>query len=133
MITYLDKLDDLLAKSRATESFKKAVKNFVKGEESNIIQFSPGSPRVKIMRVLVKLLEAYPNEKISDVVIEGHSTCSSFYGKLRFGPNGTEVQFNWDCHWKARQEGLRTWYGAPDQMKAAQLFGYQCFREFKKV
>ncbi|MFQ5865256.1 MAG: hypothetical protein ACE5IW_08530 [bacterium] len=133
MIAYLDKLDRLLEKSQATDSFKQAVQQLARGDESNLIQYSPGSPNIKVLRVLMKLLEQYPEEIISDVKIEGHSTCSSFHGTLIFGPGGTRIQFDWDCHWKAEQEGFKSWYGAPDQAKAARLFGYQCFREFKKL
>ncbi|RMF58783.1 MAG: hypothetical protein D6743_17255 [Calditrichaeota bacterium] len=127
------KLDTLLAQSKAADEFKTAVRNFVKGRESDLIEYNLGAPRVKILRVLMKLLETYPEEPITHVWIQGQSSCSGFVGRLVFGPNDREVEFNWDCLWKAKQEGLRTWYGAPDQTKAAQLYGYQCFARFQEV
>ncbi len=129
-----DKLLELLRGSRAVDVFKQAVLKFARGgEDSDLIRYSPGAPRIKIIRVLMKLLESCPDEEIADVDIEGVSTCSAFCGKLTFGPAGKKLVFEWDCRWKAEETGFVTWYGAPDQSKAAELFGYQCFRQFQPV
>lgn len=128
-----DQLKKLLRNSRAVDAFKQAVQKFARGENSELIQYSSGAPRVKIMRVILKLLESYPNEAISSVTIRGVSTCSTFHGELTFGPQNQKIVFNWDCRWKAEEAGLVTWYGAPDQSKAAQVFGYQCFRQFSEA
>lgn len=127
------KLEELLRNSKAKDSFKKAIQMFVMGERTDLIRYAPGLPRIKIMRVIMKLLEQFGEEEISNISIEGHSTCSGFSGTLTFGPKAKRVQFNWDCGWKAQQEGLKTWYGAPDQSKAAQIFGYQCFETFQEL
>lgn len=127
------KLKDLLEKSDATESFKRAVRDFSEGKDSKLIQYSSGSPKIKVLRVLMKLLDECREEPITEVDIQGASSCSSYLGTLTFGPNNGKIAFNWDCAWKAKQEGLKTWYGAPDQMKAARLFGYQCFERFETI
>ncbi len=127
------KLEELIQASAATSDFKAAIRTFVAGLDSELIRCSAGSPRVKVLRVLMKLLETFPGEEISDVRIEGVSSCSAFEGKLWFGPDGTEVVFNWDCHWKAKQEKMNAWYGAPDQTRAAKEFGYQCFETFERA
>lgn len=123
----------LLARSSADESFKAAINQFCSDKRSDLIQYPAGSPRIKILRVLMKLLEEFPNEPITDVHIEAKSTCSTYAGYVEFGPNRSKVRFKWDCLWKAKQEGLVTWYGEPDQTKAAKTFGYQCFEEFQQI
>ena len=127
------KLDQLLSNSNATSTFKEAVRCYVAGKQSPLIQHPSGVPPIKVVRVLMKLLEEFGDERITDVQIQGMSSCSAFHGTLIFGPNHSEVRFNWDCGWKAEQEGLTTWYGAPDQTKAAQTFGYQCFETFERI
>ncbi|MFQ5639166.1 MAG: hypothetical protein ACE5IR_14385 [bacterium] len=124
-------LNELLSHSKAQETFKQAVEYFSLGQSTELIACHPsGLPAIKVMRVLMKLLETYPEEVISSVAIHGTSTCSGFYGTLIWGPENKKIEFNWDCQWKAEQEGFKTWYGAPDQTKAAQMFGYQCFEKF---
>lgn len=127
-----EKLDQLLAESNATPEFKQAVQEFANGEEPDLITASR-APQIKVLRVLMKLLETYPDEPISDVKIDGASSCSSFSGTLEFGPSQTKIRFNWDCSWKAEQEGLKTWYGLPDQTQAAMRYGYQCFQQFERI
>jgi hypothetical protein len=133
MIEEGQKLNELLKQSHANDSFKKAVLGFAEGHETSLIEYPSGTPRIKVIRVLMKLLEAFPQEPISHVSIEGCSSCSGYYGSLTFGPSNVKVKFDWDCRWKAEQEGLKTWYGEPNQTKAAQLFGYQCFKQFNRV
>lgn len=128
-----ESISTILEASRAEEDFKQAVLNFENGENPHLISYSPGSPRIKVMRVLLQLLETFPEQAISQVNIEGQSSCSSYSGRLTFGPDNTEIYFNWDCSWRAKQEGFVTWYGAPDQTKAAQKFGFRCFETFKVV
>ena len=128
-----DKITELATRSQAAGQFKKALADYMNGKDSGLIVHSLGAPRVKLLRVLAKLLEEYPDEPISDVSIQASASCSGFSGVLTFGPKATKIEFNWDCAWKAAQEGLQTWYGEPDQAKAAQLFGYQCFEQFEKV
>ncbi|MFQ5752327.1 MAG: hypothetical protein ACE5HI_10050 [bacterium] len=127
------KLKRLLKNSKATDSFKQALQKFLKGEESELIVYSPGSPAIKIIRVIMKLLEEYPDEAITEVNIQGVSSCSTYRGTLTCGPEHIKIEFNWDCRWKAEQEGLKTWFGQPDQTKAARIFGHQCFEKFEKM
>lgn len=96
-----------------------------------MIKYTPRSPRIKVLRVLVKLLEKYPDEAINYVDIRGTSSCSRYYGTLTFAPGNISLEFNWDCCWKAKQVGLKTYYGMPDQTKAAQIYDYQCFEKFE--
>jgi hypothetical protein len=126
-------LQHLLNKSHATREFKDAILSFTGGADSPLIVYSERSPRIKVLRVLMKLLEAFPGAAIDSVHIEGESRCSSYRGHLMFGPDNQTIEFSWDCAWKAEQEGYMTWYGAPDQTKAAQEFGYQCFHRFARV
>ncbi len=123
----------LLRASRASEAFKQAVTDFARGRPSDRIRFSSGSPPIKVLRVLMKVLEVFPDAAISGVDIQGQSTCSSYYGVVTIEPGPIRVRFNWDCSWKAQEEGMRTWYGAPDQTGAAHKFGYQCFETFERV
>ena len=128
-----DKLAELLRTSRALDAFKQAVVKFARGEDSDLIRYLPGVPRIKIIRVLMKLLESCPADEIADVHIEGVSTCAAFRGAITLWPGSKKFVFEWDCRWKAEEAGLVTWYGAPDQTKAAEAFGYQCFRRFQAV
>lgn len=127
------KLKTLLENSEASGAFKSAVRDFADGKESQLIKYSLGSPKVKVQRVLMKLLEAFRDEQITEVDIQGSSSCSGYVGTVTFAPNQTKIFFNWDCEWKAKQEGFKTWYGAPDQIKAASQFGYQCFEKFEVI
>ena len=127
-----DRVEELLQTSKATQQFKTAVQGYLVGEDSSLIRHT-NAPRIKIIRVLAKLLDEYPDEPIGNVEISGASSCCSFNGVLTFGPTNSKVAFNWDCSWKAEQEGLQTWYGVPDQSKAAQVYGYQCFEKFEIV
>ena len=127
------KLKTLLENSQASGAFKTAIQGLSDGTDSELIKYSSGSPKVKVQRVLMKLLEVFPDEKITEVDIRGASSCSGYAGTLTFGPNQTNIAFNWDCEWKADQEGFKTWYGAPDQIKAARQFGYQCFEKFESI
>lgn len=126
-------LQTLLDASKAENTFKQAVLNFAGGVDSDLIKISPSSPQIKVLRVVMKLLEMFPHEVITNVRVEGTSSCSGYRGMVIFGPEGKRAEFYWNCYWKAQQEGLKTWYGQPDQGKAAQKFGYQCFEIFEVV
>jgi hypothetical protein len=128
-----DELERLLCNSRAVDAFKQAAQKFATGGDSKLINYPQRAPRIKVLRTLMKLLESYPQDEITDVRIDAASTCSSFHGELTFGPSGHKIRFNWDCRWKAEEAGFVTWFGAVDQSRAAEEFGYQCFRQFEKV
>jgi hypothetical protein len=124
-------LESLLQRSQATHKFKQSVREIARGNPADCVSASPGSPPVKVLRVLMKCLEMYPQMPISQVDISAKSTCSAYSGHLIIQPGGQRIEFAWDCHWKAEQEGITAWYGGPDQSRAAQEFGYQCFKYFK--
>ena len=133
-ITTTPTLEALLAASKATTPFKQAVADFAAGKDSPFIQYSPSSPRIKVLRVLMQLLETFPEEAIGQVVVDGRSSCSSYTGQVTFsGSRQRAVDFSWDCSWRAQQEGFETWYGGPDQSKAALMFGHRCFKTFELV
>lgn len=127
------KLKSLIDNSAATDDFKQAIHIFTEGLETDLLTYSKGAPRIKVLRVIMKLLETFPSEAISHLDVQAVSSCSGFEGHLTFGPARTKVKFNWDCRWKAEQEDMMAWYGMPDQTKAAQIFGYQCFKTFEAV
>lgn len=125
-------LDELLASSSATEEFKLAVREFHAGKATALISHSPGGPAVKVMRVIMKLLETEPSMEIEKVHVDGRSGCSDFRGDLLV--NGDVCfRFVWDCRWRAEQKGMKDAFGLPDQIRAAQQFGYQCFQEFCRL
>ncbi len=126
-------LHELLQRSQASEAFKDAVRRFREGEKNERIRYSPGSPPVKVMRVLMKLLEERPDLPIESVTIEAVSGCSTYRGRIRVQPGEKTFEFIWDCAWRAEQNQVKNAWGFLDQATAAQQFGYQCFRYFKEI
>ncbi|MGF1572010.1 MAG: hypothetical protein ACFCU1_02970 [Sumerlaeia bacterium] len=124
--------------SAATESFVSALQTFHETGKPDgvIISSNPGAPAVKVARVIQKLLEAHPDWAVAGVNVIGQSGCSDFRGKLHVTLNGGEqktINFVWDCAWRAQQEGWKSYFGDPDQQRAAREFGYQCFETFNVV
>jgi len=132
-------LEDLLAASQATPEFKDSVRTLAAGPstlfmadglpQSRVI-FDAASPPVKVLRVVMKLLEEFPNEPFEKVTVDGRSGCSEYVGSLVAEPGDLHVQFTWDCAWRAQQQGWKDAFGFPDQIRAAREFGYQCFLRF---
>jgi hypothetical protein len=133
MISSVEGLDALLEKSAATEEFKEAVQGLEDRQKSPLIEASLGAPPVKLMRTIAKLLEEEPGLAVERVSVDGRSGCSDFSGKLRVNGGEQEYEFSWDCKWRAEQEGWKDPWGYPDQARAAQSFGYQCFKRFNRV
>lgn len=123
-------LDELLEASRATPEFQDAVRALARGENQDRIDFNWGSPPVKVLRLITKMLEMLPREPIEKVRIKGVSGCSTFTGVATLEPGDLAIDFEWDCRWRAEQEDWRDCFGDPDQMRAAHEYGYQCFRTF---
>ncbi len=126
-------LSDFLNGSNSSEAFQQAVAEFASsGLPNPRIKFDGRTPPVKVERALTKLLEVHPDLEIESVAIEGVSGCSNFHGQLQVRTPGEEriVQFDWDCRWKAEQEGWQDYFGFPDQIRAAREFGYDCFRSW---
>jgi hypothetical protein len=126
-------IETLLAQSTAGEAFKAAVRDLARGRKSDLIGFGWGAPPVKVLRVISKLLETEPSLEISEVNLDGHSGCSDFEGTVHVNGNERTYEFRWDCEWRAKQEGFRDAFGYPDQIRAAQEFGYQCFERFERI
>ncbi|MDX1973204.1 MAG: hypothetical protein SFY68_11800 [Candidatus Sumerlaeia bacterium] len=134
----LPSFDSLLNSSSSTPEFQLVLRDFEKLGYSNspALRYNSGSPAVKVGRFLQQLLETYPEWKITTVEVEAQSGCSDYHGFAEVGlANGEKkrIRFTWDCAWKAEQEGLKTFFGTPDQQKAAQLFGYRCFQVFEVI
>lgn len=130
------KLTQLLAGSSVTEEFKNAVDGFLESGRSNDqIVFGYSSPPVKVARTITKVLEEYGHLPIESVHIEGQSGCEYYRGELivRTGDDERSVTFHWDCRWKALQEGWVDYFGFPDQIRAAQVYDYQCFKVWKEL
>jgi hypothetical protein len=126
-------LEELLAASAATPSFRTAVLDFAQTKTPGAaIRFAPSNPPVKVLRAIMGLLEHAPALAIESVVVDGQSGCSDYRGTLTV--NGAQkFQFVWDCAWKAEQMGWKDFMGYPDQVRAARTFGYRCFQTFVPV
>lgn len=126
-------LDDLLAASQAEAAFKAAVRSFEAGSLSPLISFFAGAPRVKVLRVVMKILHEYPDEPIKKIHVEGRSGCATFAGLATIQPGDKSFRFAWDCAWRANVSQLTNIWGIPDQVRAAREYGYQCFRGFEEI
>jgi hypothetical protein len=122
-------MEPILGKSQATESFKVDVTAFCSGRVAPRVAVEGFAPRVKVQRLLMKLLSTEAELPITRVVVRGRSGCSDFAGEVKVETvSETHVfDFIWDCRWRAEQEGWTDCFGLPDQMRAAQEFGWQCF------
>jgi hypothetical protein len=128
--TTVQPLEKILAASAATESFKQAVQALSAGRAHDCIKANAGAPPVKVLRVVTKLLEACPETPIEGVRIEAFTGCSNFTGEATVTPGDIQINFDWDCRWKAHQLGWQDAFGDPDQIRAAREMGYQCFKSF---
>ena len=124
-------LAELLEASEATPEFKAAARALEQGAAQDCIAYTRGAPPVKVLRVLSKILEQMPEEPIERVEIQAHSGCSNFSGSARLEPGAIVIDFDWDCRWRAEQQGWTDAFGDPDQIRAAQTYGYQCFADFR--
>lgn len=126
-------MEELLDRSQATQSFQKAVRLYFENKPQQAIQVTGRSPVIKVQRTLVQLLEQFPDERIESVVIDGQSGCANYTGTLMIMPSQMQILFDWDCSWKAREEGFIDFLGLPNQAEAVRQFGYRCFRKFEVV
>lgn len=126
-------LDELLSKSSATEEFKSAVMELKSGNASAGISFNRGTPPIKALRAVSKLLEEAPELNITHVEITGTSGCSDFVGSMSVNGGEAKYKFDWDCAWRAKEQGFTDHFGYPDQIRASREFGYQCFKKFERV
>jgi hypothetical protein len=126
-------LDDILGASAAAPEFKAAVRALADGGRDERIAFNRGAPRVKVLRLLMKLLEAHPEIPFDTIVVEGRSGCSDFVGSAVAQPDDVRFEFEWNCHWRAVELGWFDAFGDPDQIRAARTYDYQCFRKLVRL
>lgn len=129
--TATQELEEILNASSATAEFKAAVEALQAGDRSPLIEFGPGNPPVKVLRFLMKLLEEFPEREFESITVDGQSGCSDYTGTATAEPGAMNIEFVWDCAWRAQQEGWKDMFGDPDQIRAAQTYGYQCFKKLK--
>lgn len=127
----------LLAASAATPAFRAAVTAVGNtSRQATGLTFNPGTPAIKALRAVAKLLEAEPTLPIDTAHITAQSGCSDFRGTLKATlADGTDATFDftWDCAWRATEEGYKDHWGHPDQIRAAREFGYQCFERWTRT
>jgi hypothetical protein len=127
-------MEKMLNGSSATDEFRSAVSSFLAtGGPSERIRFDHRSPRVKVERVMTKLLESEPDLAVEAVTIHASSGCEYYRGELTVDLADGRVRrfaFDWDCRWRAEEQGWTDYFGLPDQMRAAREFGYDCFRRW---
>jgi hypothetical protein len=128
-------LEQMLARSRANDSFKTAVRAFVTGGSAEHIRVEGLAPRIKVKRLLTHLLATEPNLPIERVSLRARSGCSDFVGTVHIHTaTDTRVfEFIWDCRWRAEQEGWVDCFGFPDQMRAAREYDWRCFQSWRTV
>ena len=126
-------LEELLEQSAASPEFKEAVKRLEDGTGQELIRFNPQSPPVKVLRLVMKLLEEFPAMPLESLAIEAESGCSDYVGHAIAQPGALRFEFEWNCQWRAETMGWVDAFGDPDQIRASQTYGYQCFRRLDKI
>ena len=125
--------ESLLAASRATHAFRTDLAAFASREPADRIRVVGPSPRVKVLRAIAQLLHAEPSISVDRVEVQAVSGCADFVGTLSVtDAAGTShaFEFEWNCEWKARTLGYVDGFGFPDQIRAAQEFGWDCFERW---
>ena len=128
--------DTLLAGSQATDAFRTDLTAFIARQPADRITASTGSPRIKVLRAIAQLLHAEPSLSVDRVTVRGASGCADFTGAMTVVDatgESTGYEFVWDCEWKANQLGYVDGFGFPDQIRAAQEFGWQCFQRWNRL
>ncbi|HUQ81977.1 MAG TPA: hypothetical protein VM076_12585 [Gemmatimonadaceae bacterium] len=124
---------EILARSCACERFKADLVAFSTWSDSPSITLTRNLPRIKVIRLINQLLHAHPEWAVERVRIDGRSGCSDFVGTIVVEGAGESriIEFAWDCRWRAEQEGWLDAYGFPDQIRAADEFGWNCFQRWE--
>lgn len=126
-------LEQILARSRAAESFKSAVRSYTANRWADHIRVEGHAPAIKVKRLLIHMLATEPNLPIERVSLRGRSGCSDFVGKVAVH-TATETfvfEFTWDCRWRAEQEQWTDCFGFPDQIRAAEEYDWRCFERWE--
>lgn len=132
----IDDFDALFAAAAATSEFRADVIAYAARQPADRVTVGMGSPRVKVLRTIAQLLHAEPALAIDRVTVRAASGCADFVGTLvATDVTGVEhaFDFEWNCEWKASQLGWVDGFGFPDQIRAAQEFGWQCFARWTRV
>ncbi|MDQ6888230.1 MAG: hypothetical protein M3068_13220 [Gemmatimonadota bacterium] len=121
--------------SRATPAFKSDVLRFASAGAAERIQSARYLPAVKVARLLAQLLTTESHLEVERVRIEAVSGCSDFVGTIDVEtPSGSHrFHFEWDCRWRAVEQGYTDYFGLPDQIRAAQEFGWRCFKSWSTL
>lgn len=131
----LNTLRPLLDASRVTPEFRSDVETFARTGAAERIVVPRYHPPVKVMRLLAQLLSAEGRLPIARVEVEGRSGCSDYTGtvviRTEDGSRRT-FDFTWCCAWRASEQGWSDGWGLPDQMRAANEFGWDCFEVWKE-
>ncbi len=125
--------ESLLAASRATEAFRADLAAFASREPADRISVIGPSPRVKVLRTIAQLLHSAPTLDVDRVRVQAASGCADFVGTMTVtdaAGASHAFDFEWNCEWKARQLGYVDGFGFPDQIRAAQEFGWDCFERW---
>ena len=133
--TVLTEIEQILAKSRAAEPFKIAVRSYHSGAAGEHIRVDGYAPSIKVKRLLTHILASEPDLAIERITLRGRSGCSDFVGTVKVHTS-TETQtfeFVWDCRWRAEQLGWTDCFGFPDQIRAAREYDWQCFERWEAV
>jgi hypothetical protein len=126
-------LQSLLAASRATEAFKSDVESYFRGGAAPRVELAHSAPPIKVQRLLAHLLEAEPDLEIERVSIDARSGCSDFRGTIRVETADAvqDFEFTWCCRWRAEEAGFTDFFGYPDQIRAAMVFKWRCFKVWR--
>lgn len=124
----------ILERSRASRRFKADVIAYASRGEARSITCARYVPRIKVIRLLNQLLHAHPEFGVERVHIDARSGCSDFVGMVVVEGAGESrlFEFAWDCRWRAEQEGWVDALGFPDQIRAADEFGWRCFHRWEE-
>ncbi len=87
------------------------------------------------MRLLAQLLASEPDLAVERVRVDATAGCADFVGVLEVEceDGSRRFEFAWDCRWRAQQEGWTDAFGFPDQIRAANQFGWRCFRLWREL
>ena len=132
----LPELEPLLAASHATDAFRADIALYTARQPAERIATSSMNPRVKVLRTIAQLLHAEPALAVDRVTLQAASGCAEYTGVIAVTDAAGAVHrfdFEWDCEWKARQLGYVDGFGFPDQIRAAQEFGWQCFERWTRI
>jgi len=123
----------ILTHSCATDRFKNDVVAFASRADVPSITLVRAVPRIKVVRLINQLLHAHPEWMVDRLQVDARSGCSDFVGTavVEGGGESRVIRFAWDCRWRAEQEGWIDAFGFPDQIRAADEFGWNCFHRWQ--